>query len=220
MFNVSLSCLVEANATTRLSNARLYGDTTYDPSIAITVYHAQARNEVAAANSVVPLTTSLLQHYTTASAQRYLAAIITADVLSNTTALQTMAQAPQTMSPAVSRTMVDLRPYTHVCRSVERFFVPHVSCTERQSHRRSLLFFSSFSAARFLLFILLPFKRRNIHRGSFEFSLFGLTSKATFTVSGSGSQYGPCARGSSPDLCFLFAHPHRHTSDGLSPSKP
>ena len=35
--------LVEANATTRLSNARANGDANYDPTSAITMYYAQAR---------------------------------------------------------------------------------------------------------------------------------------------------------------------------------
>ena len=176
-------------------------------STAITVYYAQIHHEAAATNFVA------------------------CQWCYNSTALRIIAQAPQAMSPADEWTMANLRPYTYVCRSVKRLFVPHVSFIERQSHRRSPLWdksicassrklFSSFSAAYFLLFILPPFKHRKIHRGAFEFSLFELTSKATFIVSGYGSQYGPCARRSSPDLCFLFAYPHRHTSDGLSPSKP
>ena len=75
----------------------------------------QARNEIAAANAIVPITTNLLQQststYATYSAQRYLAQIRPGGAV-NTTALALLANAPQTLTPAIGWTMTNLRPYT------------------------------------------------------------------------------------------------------------
>ncbi|OCH87106.1 hypothetical protein OBBRIDRAFT_796525 [Obba rivulosa] len=110
-----VAVVVEANATTRLTAARVNGDTTYNPASAITVYYAQARNEIATGNYVVPITTALLQYATeafaTSSAQRYFAQI-NAQGKVNDTAVGMLAQAPQTISPAISYTTMNLRPYT------------------------------------------------------------------------------------------------------------
>lgn len=48
--------------------------------------------------------------YATQTAQRYFA-LIDSNGEPNSTALQMIAQAPQTISPAISWTMVNLRPY-------------------------------------------------------------------------------------------------------------
>ncbi|KIP12864.1 hypothetical protein PHLGIDRAFT_97603 [Phlebiopsis gigantea 11061_1 CR5-6] len=110
-----VAVVVEANATTKLSRARTNGDANYDPRTAITVYYAQARQETAVGNYVLPITTQILtasvSAYATASAQRYFAQI-TPGTDVNQTAVQLLSQAPQTISPAVSWTMVNLRPYT------------------------------------------------------------------------------------------------------------
>lgn len=133
---------VQENATLNLFRARANGDASYDPASAITVYYnqvcpphplshpssprmltapprAQARNEVAAANYILPLTTALLQSTTAAfatyAAQRYLAYINPASngtSAANATALRMLADAPQTLAPAVAWTVVNLRPYT------------------------------------------------------------------------------------------------------------
>jgi hypothetical protein len=75
----------------------------------------QARNEIATANAIVPITTNLLQEstsaYATYSAQRYLALIRPGGTV-NATAVALLANAPQTLVPAVGWTMVNLRPYT------------------------------------------------------------------------------------------------------------
>ena len=64
---------------------------------------------------MLPITTQLLtastSAYATASAQRYFAQI-TPDKVVNATALELLAQAPQTISPAISWNTVNLRPYT------------------------------------------------------------------------------------------------------------
>lgn len=65
----------------------------------------------------MPITTNLLQGttsaYATYSAQLYLAGI-KSDGTINATALQLLADAPQTIAPAVSWTTINLRPYTCV----------------------------------------------------------------------------------------------------------
>lgn len=110
-----IAVVIEANATINLSRARANGDPNYDPSKAITVYYAQARQETAVGNYVLPITTQLLTAsvtaYATAAAQRYFAQITPGDTV-NQTAAQLLSQAPQTISPAISWTMVNLRPYT------------------------------------------------------------------------------------------------------------
>jgi hypothetical protein len=126
---------VQANATFNLAMALQNGDSSYDPTSAITVYYvqvfltlfqifsilmdfvAQARNEIAAANAIMPITTNLLQKatsaYATYSAQRYLAQI-RPDGTINATAFGLLANAPQALTPAVGWTTVNLRPYTSV----------------------------------------------------------------------------------------------------------
>ncbi|KAM5536444.1 hypothetical protein V8D89_009880 [Ganoderma adspersum] len=107
--------VVQRNATQQLSRARMTGDTTYDPTSAIKVFYSQARQEIATGNYIVPLTTAMLQStttgYATASAQRYFAQI-NSNGQPNSTALQLIATAPQTIAPGISWTMVNLRPYT------------------------------------------------------------------------------------------------------------
>ncbi|KAI0791207.1 hypothetical protein C8Q75DRAFT_864980 [Abortiporus biennis] len=110
-----VAVVVSANLTTRLSDARQNGDATWDPTTAITVYYAQARNEVATGTYVLPITIQTLQTVTTAwatgSAQRYFAQITARNTV-NDTALHLIAVAPQTIMPAISWTTINLRPYT------------------------------------------------------------------------------------------------------------
>ncbi|TBU27609.1 hypothetical protein BD311DRAFT_723883 [Dichomitus squalens] len=109
-----IAVVVQANISQKLSLARQVGDTTYDPTSAIKVFYSQARQEIATGNYLVPLTTAMLQEttttYATASAQRYFAQINN-NGQPNATALQLIATAPQTIAPAISWTMVNLRPY-------------------------------------------------------------------------------------------------------------
>ncbi|KAI0759545.1 hypothetical protein BD413DRAFT_273447 [Trametes elegans] len=111
---VWVAVVVQANASTHLSAARVNGDQTYDPTTAIKVYYSQARQEIATGNYIVPLTTQMLQTttsaYATSVAQRVFAQI-DSNGEPNSTALQMIANAPQTISPAISWTMVNLRPY-------------------------------------------------------------------------------------------------------------
>ncbi|RPD68703.1 hypothetical protein L226DRAFT_540433 [Lentinus tigrinus ALCF2SS1-7] len=111
---VWVAVVVQPNATTHLSRARANGDQTYDPTTAIKVYYSQARQEIATGNYIVPLTTAMLQSttsaYATQTAQRYFAQI-NSNGEPNATALQLIANAPQTITPGISWTMVNLRPY-------------------------------------------------------------------------------------------------------------
>ncbi|RDX39720.1 hypothetical protein OH76DRAFT_1490876 [Lentinus brumalis] len=111
---VWVAVVVQPNATTHLSRARVNGDQTYDPTTAIKVFYSQARQEIATGNYIVPLTTAMLQAttsaYATQTAQRYFAQI-NSNGEPNSTALQLIANAPQTITPAISWTMVNLRPY-------------------------------------------------------------------------------------------------------------
>ncbi|KAI0707430.1 hypothetical protein C8T65DRAFT_650942 [Cerioporus squamosus] len=111
---VWVAVVVQPNATTHLSHARVNGDQSYDPTSAIKVYYSQARQEIATGNYIVPLTTAMLQAttsaYATQTAQRYFAQI-NSNGQPNATALQLIANAPQTITPAISWTMVNLRPY-------------------------------------------------------------------------------------------------------------
>lgn len=63
---------------------------------------------------MVPIITNLLQYatsaYATSTAQRYFAQI-NAEDKANETAIEMLARAPQTISPAISWTVVNLRPY-------------------------------------------------------------------------------------------------------------
>lgn len=111
-----LAVVVSENATARLTDAQRNGDETYDPTSALTVYYAQARNEIAAGTYLLPLTTTLLENFTTtyatSMAQRYFAAIILQNGTVNETAINSIARAPQTISPGVGYKLVNLRPYT------------------------------------------------------------------------------------------------------------
>ncbi|EGO22942.1 hypothetical protein SERLADRAFT_362324 [Serpula lacrymans var. lacrymans S7.9] len=109
-----VALVVESGATQSLALARETGNSTYDPTSAITVYYAQARHEVATGSYLMPAVTTLLQTTTTAwatsSAQQYLALTYGGGQV-NATALQLLAQAPQTISPGVSWTVNNLRPF-------------------------------------------------------------------------------------------------------------
>ena len=112
---LSFPSIVSENATLRLSNARARGNASYDPASAITVYYAQARNEVASSNFLLPLSSAFLNNFTStfaaASLTRFISSISSDDGSVNATALELIAQAPQTIAPAVGFTMVNLRPY-------------------------------------------------------------------------------------------------------------
>ncbi|KAL5522259.1 hypothetical protein ACEPAF_2116 [Sanghuangporus sanghuang] len=111
-----LAVVVNTNATNNLTAARFAGDTSYDPSSAISVYYAQARNEVVTGTYLLPIITQFLTNFTTnystGSAQRYLAAIVANNGTVNVTALNSIAQAPQTITPGVAFEVRNVRPYT------------------------------------------------------------------------------------------------------------
>ncbi|CEL62334.1 Nitrosoguanidine resistance protein SNG1 OS=Saccharomyces cerevisiae (strain ATCC 204508 / S288c) GN=SNG1 PE=1 SV=1 [Rhizoctonia solani AG-1 IB] len=102
--------VINASASSRLNAARIAGDASYNPMTSITFYYAQARNELATGNYVVPLTTAaltqILQRFNTNSAASYLAS-----VSGNSTALQALTAAPQTLTTGAWWTTENLRPY-------------------------------------------------------------------------------------------------------------
>lgn len=103
---------MNANATSRLNAARITGDSSYYPASAITVYYAQARNEQAAGNFIVPYSQQLVGQ---AAAQVGVqsAAQIFSIYAGNTIALQRIASAPQTISQSVWYTTVNLKPFSY-----------------------------------------------------------------------------------------------------------
>ncbi|KAL5480246.1 hypothetical protein ACEPAI_1516 [Sanghuangporus weigelae] len=111
-----LAVVVNTNATNNLTAARFAGDTSYNPSSAISVYYAQARNEVVTGTYLLPIITQFLTNFTTnystGSTQRYLAAIVANNGTVNVTALNSIAQAPQTITPGVAFEVRNVRPYT------------------------------------------------------------------------------------------------------------
>ena len=52
--------LVNPGATKALTDARAIGNSSYDPLAAVSFYYNQGRNELAANNFLVPITTALL----------------------------------------------------------------------------------------------------------------------------------------------------------------
>lgn len=76
----------------------------------------QARNEIVTSTYLLPAASGLLSNFTvnyaTSSAQHYLATIVSQDDTLNLAALQGIAQAPQTISPGIGYSLVNLRPYT------------------------------------------------------------------------------------------------------------
>ena len=102
--------LVNEGATDKLAAARATGDSSYDPTSAVSVYYSQARNEVAS-GIYLPITqtllTRLLFQYNAQSTAQYLGSIA-----SNQTALGLITRAPQTISTPMYFTLHNLRPYS------------------------------------------------------------------------------------------------------------
>lgn len=106
-----LSALVEAGSTETLQQSRINGNDTYNGIYVIKVYYAQARNEIAAANFLVPITESLLlqtiANFSVASAGEFLTTYG-----ENATVMANVAKAPQTLAAPVGFQMVNLIPFT------------------------------------------------------------------------------------------------------------
>ncbi|CCO31528.1 Nitrosoguanidine resistance protein SNG1 OS=Saccharomyces cerevisiae (strain ATCC 204508 / S288c) GN=SNG1 PE=1 SV=1 [Rhizoctonia solani AG-1 IB] len=102
--------VINPGASAALAAARATGNSSYNPMSAITFYYAQARNEQATGSYVNPLTvqalTQILQQYNARSASSYLVSIS-----NNSTALQAVTSAPQTLTSGVWWTTENLRPY-------------------------------------------------------------------------------------------------------------
>lgn len=106
-----LAVVIEENASNNLAIARANGDATYNPMSAISVYYAQARNEIAVGNFVIPITQGILTP-TVAKFNAETTAQYLASIASNTTAIQFLARAPQTVTQPINWTLKNLRPYT------------------------------------------------------------------------------------------------------------
>ena len=96
-----------------MNAARASGNASYDPTTAITIYYAQARNEQAAGNFIVPYSQQLIGQ-ASASFSAQSAAQFFSTYAGNITALQGIAKAPQTVSLSVWYNMMNLRPFTYV----------------------------------------------------------------------------------------------------------
>ncbi|KAG1744774.1 hypothetical protein EDB19DRAFT_1694172 [Suillus lakei] len=111
---VWLALVVETNATDKLSDARKTGNSAFNPTSLLTIYYAEARQEIAVGTYVIPISSNLLGEITSslaaASAQQYFTQIYAQGQV-NETALQLIAQAPQTISPGIGWTTVNLRPF-------------------------------------------------------------------------------------------------------------
>lgn len=108
--------VVNSAATAALTSARSSGNSSYDPSTAITFYYNQGRNEIAANSFIVPYTTALLQSTLTAFNAKFNSEFFSS-IASNAgeasqQALTAITQAPQTVSQPFSFEPVNLRPYT------------------------------------------------------------------------------------------------------------
>ncbi|QRV72110.1 nitrosoguanidine resistance protein SNG1 [Ceratobasidium sp. AG-Ba] len=102
--------VINPGASARLVAARASGNSSYNPTSAITFYYAQARNEQATGSYINPLTTAaltqILQQFNAKSAASYLSSIS-----GNATALAAVTAAPQTLTAGAWWATENLRPY-------------------------------------------------------------------------------------------------------------
>jgi Protein of unknown function (DUF3533) len=108
----SLLCEVNANATSNLLAALQSNfPVSYNPTSAITFYFNQGRNELAAANFIVPQATALL-----IQATGQLSGNFTNQFVQNATDIAalkfTSSNAPSALSDGVGFQLVDLRPFS------------------------------------------------------------------------------------------------------------
>lgn len=96
--------------TQALTTARSIGNSSWDPTSAISFYYNQGRNEVAANSFIVPLTTQLLQTTLAQFNARFTAQWLSS--LTSTETAITAAKAPQTVSQPFAVTPINLRPFT------------------------------------------------------------------------------------------------------------
>ncbi|KIM31251.1 hypothetical protein M408DRAFT_327517 [Serendipita vermifera MAFF 305830] len=106
-----IAVVITSGATSRLAAARATGDTSYNPMGAISVYYAQARNEVATGNYLMPITQAVLNRVTVQLGAQ-LSAQYLQSIAGNQTAVGLLARAPLTISNPVSFQLFNLRPYT------------------------------------------------------------------------------------------------------------
>lgn len=110
--------LVQAGATQNLVTSRATGNSSYDPSRVISVYYAQARNEQASGNFLVPYSQALLAQAVANFSSAYAKQFFTQQG-SNVTAMAILAQAPQTIAQPVYWTYYNLRPFSCVIVSAD-----------------------------------------------------------------------------------------------------
>ncbi|WWC59308.1 uncharacterized protein I303_101859 [Kwoniella dejecticola CBS 10117] len=104
------SIVINAGATETLNQARLIGNSSYNPSEAIQVFYAQARMETAVNSYLVPYIQQALTVILFQFNGRSVAEFLQANA-NNATALTTLAAAPASISTPVWYSMVNLRPY-------------------------------------------------------------------------------------------------------------
>ncbi|KAJ9105193.1 hypothetical protein QFC20_004328 [Naganishia adeliensis] len=103
--------VVNTDATARLQTARQTGDATYIPRSAIDFYYAQGRMENAINGYLVPITSSVLTQATERWAAQSIASYLSGSS-GNATVIQALASAPRTVTPGVSYTTRNLRPFS------------------------------------------------------------------------------------------------------------
>ena len=104
--------VAEENATQRLISARENGDTSYNPSSAISIHYSQARNEQAA--SMYTQIAQQLVEQAALQAGRQLTQSYLSSQSGNSTAIDLLSQAPSTISnPFNPPRIVNVREYNH-----------------------------------------------------------------------------------------------------------
>jgi hypothetical protein len=102
--------VINAGATAALSAARAIGNSSYDGRSAISFIYSQARNELATGNYLNPLGQAALAQICGQLSAQSVAQFMAANG-GNATAMALVAQAPGTLSNAISYTVVNMRPY-------------------------------------------------------------------------------------------------------------
>lgn len=101
--------VAEQDATQKLITARENGDSSYNPMSSISIYYAEARNEQAAAVTF-PTSQALVQQAATQAGTQMLAAYMSQQG-GNATAMEALANAPQTVATPFAATINNFRPF-------------------------------------------------------------------------------------------------------------
>lgn len=102
--------IIHSGASQMMTNARATGNASYNGMEAIHFVYAQARNELATGNYLVPIATRHLTMITEKIGAESVAQFLPT-IAGNASAIALLAQAPQTLSNPIGFTPVNLRPY-------------------------------------------------------------------------------------------------------------